>query len=62
MENKEVIRLLKSPWSSPIVFVNNKDGTLHFCTDYRKFNLVNQKDVYPLPHIEDTLQAPSGSQ
>ena len=62
MENKKVIRPSKSPWASPIVLVKKKDGTLHFCIDYRKFNLVTQKDAYPLPHIENTLQAPSGSQ
>ena len=62
MENKKVIRPSKSPWASPIVLVKKKDGTLRFCIDYRKLNLVTQKDAYPLPHIEDTLQALSGSQ
>ena len=62
MENKKVIRPSKSPWASPIVLIKKKVGTLRFCIDYRKLNLVTQKDAYPLPHIEDTLQALSGSQ
>ena len=36
--------------------------TLCLCIDYRKLNLVTQKDAYPLPHSEDALQALSGSQ
>ena len=36
--------------------------TLCFCIDYRKLNLVTQKDAYPLPHNDDALQALSGSQ
>jgi len=51
-----------SPWSSPVVLVRKKDGTIGFCVDYRKVNSVTIKDSYPLPRIADFLDALSGSQ
>ena len=51
-----------SPWSSPIVLVKKKDGSLRFCVDYRRLNEVTRKDSYPLPRIDDTLEALSGMQ
>lgn len=50
------------PWASPIVLVKKKDGSFHFCIDYRKLNAVTRKDAYPLPRIDDTLDTLSGAQ
>ncbi len=41
---------------------HQKDGTPRFCVDYRKLNDVTGKDAYPLPRIDDTLDALRGSQ
>ena len=50
-----------SPWSSPIVLVGKKDGTKRLCVDYRQLNLVTTKDAYPLPRIDESLDALGGA-
>ena len=50
-----------SPWSSALVLVRKKDGSLRCCVDYRLLNAATIKDAYPLPRIDDTLDALSGS-
>ena len=50
-----------SPWSSPIVLVSKPDGSSRFCIDYHKVNSITKTDAYPLPHIDDTLNALGGA-
>ena len=62
MLKKGVIESSSSPWSSPVVLVRKKDGSIRFCVDYRKLDNLTIKDSYPLPRIDDSLDALSESQ
>ena len=57
MLNNKIITPSSSPWASPVVLVRKKDGSLRFCVDYRKINAITRKDAYPLPRVDDTLDA-----
>ena len=62
MKELGVIEPSTSPWSSSIVLVGKKDGSTRFCVDYRKLNDVTHKDSYPLPCIDDTIEALAGAE
>jgi len=51
----------QSAWSSPVVLVWKKEGSWWFCVDYRKVNSVTIQDAYPLPRIDESLDALAGS-
>ncbi|XP_077957579.1 uncharacterized protein LOC144406215 [Gasterosteus aculeatus] len=59
--SSEVIRESSSPYASPIVLVKKKDGGLRMCVDYRQLNSKTRKDAFPLPRIEESLDALSGA-
>ena len=61
MLEKGVIKPASGPWASPIVLVRKKDGKVRFCVDYRRLNAVTQKDAYPIPRIDDTIDTLSGA-
>ena len=51
-----------SPWGAPVVLVARKDKkTWRICLDYRWLNLCSLKDSYPLPRIDDSLDALRGA-
>ena len=50
-----------SPWSAAICLVKKKDRSVRFCIDFRRLNSVTINDAYPLPRIDDTLDALSQS-
>ena len=56
-----IIRESSSEWASGVVLVRKSDGSLRFCADYRPLNELCEPDVYPLPLIDDILDALSGA-
>jgi transposase InsO family protein len=53
--DKGFIEPSQAPFAAPILFVKKPDGSLRFCIDFRKLNLLTKKDRYPLPLIDETL-------
>lgn len=60
MLDQKVIEPSSSPWASPIVLVQKKDGGVRFSVDYRKLNGLTKLDEFPLPRIDDTLDLLAG--
>ena len=56
-----VIHPSQSPWCNTVILVWKKDGTLHFCVDFRHLNARMKKDLYPLPQIQEALESMVGS-
>jgi hypothetical protein len=52
---KRYIKLSKSPYGAPVLFVHKKDGTLKMCVGYKALNKVTMKNQYLLPQIDDCL-------
>lgn len=50
-----VVSPCESPWSSPVLLVEKKDGSPRFCIDCRKLNAVTVKDTYSIPYISEIL-------
>jgi len=61
MQKYGIVEPAGSPRASNVVLVKKKDGTLRFCIDYRRMNSVAKQDSYPLPLIDNSLNALSGS-
>ncbi|GBM65529.1 Retrovirus-related Pol polyprotein from transposon 297 [Araneus ventricosus] len=62
MLDNGIIEESSGPWALPILLVEKKNASTRFCVDYRKLNEIMKKDSYPLPRIDDTLDALNGSQ
>ena len=61
MLKAEAIRESSSPYSSNVVIVRKKDGTIRFCVDYRRLNNRTIQDALAIPRVEDSLHLLSGA-
>lgn len=61
MKAKGVIRESVSSWASPIVLVSKKDGSVRPCVNFRQVTSLVKLDGFPLPRIQDWLNAVAGS-
>ena len=62
MLKQDVIEPSSSPWSAPVLLVTKKDKvSSRFCVDYRKLNSVTKMDAFPMPRIDDSLDALSNA-
>ena len=52
--------ILDSKWVSPLVVVPKKNGKWHICVDYRELSKATLKDYFPLPFIDQVLNALAG--
>ena len=60
MIDLDVIEPSISPYSSPVVLVPKKDGSVRFCIDFRKVNKVTEFDAEPMPNMEEVIIKMSG--
>ena len=53
--NKKWIVHSNSSYSSPVVVVRKKDGSIRMCCDYQKLNAKTIPDRHPLPRVQNIL-------
>eukprot|EP00117_Sycon_ciliatum_P025918 scpid18163/ scgid5290/ Retrovirus-related Pol polyprotein from transposon 412; Protease; Reverse transcriptase; Endonuclease len=57
----DIIAPSNSPWAAPIVIVRKPDKSIRLCVDYRRLNGITRKDAFPIPRVDDAIDAMSGA-
>ncbi|MCO5572361.1 hypothetical protein L7F22_026114 [Adiantum nelumboides] len=58
---KGMVQPSSSPFCSPVLLVQKKDGSYRMCVDYRALNKSTIKNRFPVPRIEDIFDRLQGS-
>ena len=58
---KGMVQPSSSPFCSPVLLVQKKDGSYRMCVDYRALNKSTIKNRFPVPRIEDIFDKLQGS-
>ncbi|MCO5564460.1 hypothetical protein L7F22_018121 [Adiantum nelumboides] len=58
---KGMVRPSSSPFCSPVLLVQKKDGTYRMCVDYRALNRITIKNRFSVPRVEDLFDKLQGS-
>jgi hypothetical protein len=61
LDEKAFIRESISPWGTPVIFVDKRDGGRRMCGDYSNLNNITIKNKYPLPRIQHLFDQVKGA-
>ena len=50
-------KTFSKPLHIPGSYSAKKSGEIHLCMDYQKLNSITVRDAFPLPRIDEALQA-----
>lgn len=57
MTDADVIKPTSTERASPAVLELKKNGTLRFCIEYRRLNILTVRDAYPIPQMYDCIES-----
>lgn len=60
LEELGIIKKCSTPFFSQVVLVVKKDGSLRFCVDYRRLNVITIPEHWPLPDVKSLLRGLAG--
>lgn len=58
---ESLIEPLSGAWSSSVILVRKKDQSCRLCINYQRLNNITKSNANPLPRIDDSLDALTGS-
>jgi len=61
LSRQGIVSPSSSPYAAAIVMVRKKDNSLRLCVDYRNLNKVTVHDAFPIPRIDESVEALSGA-